>query len=679
MMTDAMEKSSKRRWLRALLGLLISQFLGAFNDNVYKIVLSLLAANQALATGEGSSAIAIIGAIFILPFFLFSGYAGYVADVFSKRTVLITTKCLEIVSMGLGIFAFLAGQLPLMLGVLFLMALQSTFFSPAKYGILPELLPDRDLSRANGLMEMGTFLAIILGTSIGSFLFATWNDQLERVGLVLLGLAIVGSLTSLTIPAVPASGSQKSFPLNPWAEIAHGLKRLTHEKVLWLAALGSAYFWFLGALLQMDLILLGKEVMHLNDTQVGLLATFLAIGIGTGSLAAGRLSGDTVELGLVPLGSIGMGIFSLLLSGSASSYAQTAAMLVGLGFSGGLFIIPLQAFLQQKSGAQEKGRVLATTNFLTTVGILIASGALWLLRDFLGIQADTIIALSGVCTFGATAYLLSSLPDFRIRCYLWLHGKKTECRMLLRRLVFSTLSILVLTLSPVAPVASASSTSPALTEETENVIVLHGLGRTRRSMRTMEKALTQRGYRVFNIGYPSTTKAIPDLAAELHVQVQHCCHTNQTHFVTHSLGGILVRSYLTHYPLDNLGRVVMLSPPNKGSELVDVLGKVGAFTFILGPASGQLSTQPSGIPNQLNQRGPVDFELGVITGNRSFNPLTSWLIPGPDDGRVSVNSAQVAGMADFLVVPRTHTFIMSSQTVIEQTVNFLRTGKFERL
>ena len=669
-MTDSTEKSSKRRGHHALLGLLSSQFLGAFNDNVYKIVLSLLTANQALATGEGSSAIALIGAIFILPFLLFSGYAGYVADVFSKRTVLITTKCLEIVSMGLGIFAFLAGQLPLMLGVLFLMALQSTFFSPAKYGILPELLPDRDLSRANGLMEMGTFLAIILGTSIGSFLFATWNDQLERVGLVLLGLALVGSLASLTIPPVPASGSHKSFPLNPWAEIALGLKRLTHEKVLWLAALGTAYFWFLGALLQMDLILLGKEVMQLNDTQVGLLATFLAIGIGTGSLAAGRLSGDTVELGLVPLGSIGMGIFSLLLSGSASSYAQTAAMLVGLGFSGGLFIIPLQAFLQQKSGAQEKGRVLATTNFLTTVGILIASGALWLLRDFLGIQADTIIALSGVCTFGATAYLLYSLPDFRIRCYLWLHGKKTEYRLLLRRLVFSILSVLVLTVSPITPVASA---------DTENVILLHGLGRSRWSMRTMEKALTQSGYRVFNMGYPSTTKAIPDLAAELHVQVQHCCHTNRTHFVTHSLGGILVRSYLTHYPLDNLGRVVMLSPPNKGSELVDVLGKVGAFTFILGPASGQLSTQPSGIPNQLNQRGPVDFELGVITGNRSFNPLTSWLIPGPDDGRVSVNSAQVAGMADFLVVPRTHTFIMSSRTVIEQTVNFLRTGKFERL
>ena len=251
--------------------------------------------------------------------------------------------------------------------------------------------------------------------------------------------------------------------------------------------------------------------------------------------------------------------------------------------------------------------------------------------------------------------------------------------MVLRRLVCATLGVLILTVSPVAPVASESFTLAALAEETENVILLHGLGRTRGSMRTMEKALTQRGYRVFNIGYPSTTKAIPELAVDLHLQIQHCCHIGRTHFVTHSLGGILARFYLTQYPLDNLGRVVMLSPPNKGSELLDVLGKVEAFTFILGPASGQLGTQPSSIPNQLNQRGPIDFELGVITGNRSFNPLTSWLIPGADDGRVSVNSARVAGMADFLVLPRTHTFIMSSQTAIDQTVNFLRHGKFERL
>ena len=146
-----------------------TQFLGAFNDNVYKIVVSMLAVETALHSGSGY--LSLIGAVFILPFLLFSGYAGHLADVFNKRSVLITTKALEIIAMGLAFFAFLSGRMEYMLGVLFLMALQATLFSPAKYGILPEMLPDKDLSRANGLLEMSTFLAIILGTSIGSFMF----------------------------------------------------------------------------------------------------------------------------------------------------------------------------------------------------------------------------------------------------------------------------------------------------------------------------------------------------------------------------------------------------------------------------------------------------------------------------------------------------------------------------
>jgi acyl-[acyl-carrier-protein]-phospholipid O-acyltransferase/long-chain-fatty-acid--[acyl-carrier-protein] ligase len=143
-----------------------TQFLGAFNDNLYKIVVAMLAVHVATSAGGGSGHLSLVGAVFILPFFLFSGYAGHIADVSSKRTVLIVTKALEIVAMALGFVAFLSGRIDLMLGVLFLMALQSTFFSPAKYGILPEMFPDRDLSRANGLLEMTTFLAIILGTSI---------------------------------------------------------------------------------------------------------------------------------------------------------------------------------------------------------------------------------------------------------------------------------------------------------------------------------------------------------------------------------------------------------------------------------------------------------------------------------------------------------------------------------
>ncbi len=397
-----------------------AQFLGAFNDNVYKIVVAMFAVSVATSSGGGSGPLSLVGAVFILPFFLFSGYAGHAADVFSKRTVLIVTKALEIVAMALGFLAFLSGRIDLMLGVLFLMALQSTFFSPAKYGILPEMLTDKDLSRGNGLLEMTTFLAIILGTSIGSVMFVAWKDQLGWIGLVLTVIAMAGTLISLGISRVPPSGSRKRFRLNPWAEIGKGLKRLYQERTLWLTVLGIAYFWFLGALLQMDIILLGKEVMGLEDIWIGILGTFLAGGIGVGSLAAGRLSGDKVELGLVPLGSIGIGGFSVLLASSASSYTQAVTALVLLGFAGGLFIVPLNALLQQKSGREEKGRLIASANFLMTGGVLLASGVLWVLRDLLQLQADQIILTVGSFTLLITVYILSILPDFLIRFTLWM-------------------------------------------------------------------------------------------------------------------------------------------------------------------------------------------------------------------------------------------------------------------
>jgi len=210
-----------------------TQFLGAFNDNFYKIVVSLFAIEAAKNYGEGGSFyLSLAGALFILPFFLFSGYAGHLADVFNKRSVLIVTKSFEIIAMSLGLFAFLSGRIEFMLGVLFLMALQSAFFSPAKYGILPEMLPYKDLSRANGLLEMSTFLAIILGTSLGSVVFGLWRDRMELMGLAVVMVAVAGTITSFGISRVPSSGAVKPFQVNPWAEIAVGLKRLYQEKPL---------------------------------------------------------------------------------------------------------------------------------------------------------------------------------------------------------------------------------------------------------------------------------------------------------------------------------------------------------------------------------------------------------------------------------------------------------------
>ena len=209
----------------------------------------------------------------------------------------------------------------------------------------------------------------------------------------------------------------------------------------------------------------------------------------------------------------------------------------------------------------------------------------------------------------------------------------------------------------------------------DGVILLHGIGRTSRSMRPLERHLKSRGFRVINLGYPSTKYPIDELADYLGGKIEQFRPPlgAKLHFVTHSLGGIVLRRYLKENRPAELGRVVMLCPPNQGSELVDRLRKTFLFRIIYGPAGQQLGTGPAGVPNQL---GPVDFELGVITGNKSLNPLFSYLIPGEDDGKVSVERSKVEGMADFLLLPHSHTFIMNSIDVAEQVEFFLHNGRF---
>ncbi|MGH7832908.1 MAG: acyl-[ACP]--phospholipid O-acyltransferase, partial [Candidatus Binatia bacterium] len=383
-------------------------------------VVAMVALNLVTA-GGGSKYVSLVGAVFILPYLFFSGYAGHLADVFSKTRVLIVAKSTEIFVMALGFLAFAGGaRIEALLAVLFLMALQSTFFSPAKYGILPEMLAPEDLSRGNGLLEMSTFLAIILGTSFGSFMYAAWKENLWIIGLVLTAIAVAGTAASFLIAKVPPSGSAKPFRLNPWAEIGRGVRHLRLDRTLWLTVIAISYFWFLGALLQMDILLFGKEVMQLSDFWIGIMGTFLGLGIAIGSVAAGRLSGSKIELGLVPLGAILMGIFSIVLAFSHASYSWAAALLAVIGFGGGLFIVPLDALLQQRSSREEKGRLIATNNCLNTIGILSASAALWFLSDELLIAADGILLILGGFTIAGTVYILRIVPEFLIRFSLWL-------------------------------------------------------------------------------------------------------------------------------------------------------------------------------------------------------------------------------------------------------------------
>jgi triacylglycerol lipase len=209
-------------------------------------------------------------------------------------------------------------------------------------------------------------------------------------------------------------------------------------------------------------------------------------------------------------------------------------------------------------------------------------------------------------------------------------------------------------------------------------VLLHGLIRSSMSMSRIANRLQSEGYTVYNMNYPAREIPINEIVDELHERLKICClsGTKKLHFVTHSMGGIVVRSYIAKYHPENIGRVVMMGPPNHGSELADLLKDNVLVGYIFGPAVQELGTTPDSTPNKL---GPVDFELGIITGNSSWNPIGSWVIPGPDDGTVSVNGAQLKSMKDFLVMPYTHTFIMLHADVINEIVYFLQHGEFMAL
>src|SRR5690348_12904637 len=356
-----------------------TQFLNAFNDNVYKLVVSLLAVLVATNKTASGTYLSIAGFVFVAPFLLFSGYAGQLADKFEKRTVVVVTKTFEIAAMAMAVFALRSGDINWMLAVLFLTATQATFFSPAKYGIVPELVGEKHLARANGLLEMSTFVAIILGTMGGSYLVAVWKHQPIYIGLTLIAVAVFGTLVSLRIARTGAPAARRAFSWNPLGDVLIGVKRLATDRTLMLTVLGTTFFWFLGALFQMILLLFGKEALHCTETQTGLLMASLAIGIGVGSMAAGRLSGDKIEPGLVPIGAFGMAAAGVLLAVAIRSVVPALLVLSVLGFMGGLFIVPLNAILQHRPRHNEKGRVLATANFVNTVGIMLASGVLWFL------------------------------------------------------------------------------------------------------------------------------------------------------------------------------------------------------------------------------------------------------------------------------------------------------------
>lgn len=355
----------------------------------------------------------LAGAVSVLPFLLFSGYAGTLADRFSKRTILVSVKMFEIFAMMLGLVSFFSTRVEWMLVVLFLLALRSTISRPARCGIVPEMLPEQDISRANALLQMSTGVAIALGISGGSFLFTAWNNEPWKMGAVMIAIAVAGFLASLRIARGRAGNFGEHFPVNPFREVILGTRHLRRDRPLWLAVAGISYFWFLGAFSLMDLLLL-------SEVRAGLMIIALAIGIGAGSMLAGRLSGDKVELGLVPIGALLMGVSSIAAYLGAGSYGAFILALALAGVASGLFIVPLNAYLQQRSGAQERGRILATNNFYNALGVVLAAGSLTVLHNRLHVSAEKLVLIFGVVLLVSAGYIFRVVPEFLVRFSLWL-------------------------------------------------------------------------------------------------------------------------------------------------------------------------------------------------------------------------------------------------------------------
>ena len=403
---------------RGFQAFLWTQFLGAFNDNVYKMIVSVAAVELAANHALGSRYLAISGAVFVIPFLLFAGYAGHLADRFSKTRVLQITKVFEIAIMAFGMLALAANSINMLLIVLFLLAAQANFFSPAKYGILPEIVGEAWITKANGLLELTTFSAIVLGSGGGALLFARFKSEPFIPGAILLAIAVAGSLCSIFIPRVPPSGSREPFRWNPFAEVVIGTRHLLTSRGLTLSVVAISWFWFLGGLFQMAILLQGSEVLHLSETPIAFLVTALAAGIGAGSLAAGWFSGDSIDLGLVPVGGGLLGV-SAIFTGMAGTFLPTLLGLVCVGFFGGIFIVPLNAWLQERANPLEKGRILTTNNFVNMLGVIAASGALYLLHDLWHWSPGAILIALGVSTLGATVYMAYVLPGQLVRFLLW--------------------------------------------------------------------------------------------------------------------------------------------------------------------------------------------------------------------------------------------------------------------
>ncbi len=405
---------------RGFWALIVTQFQGAFSDNTLQWLAIFIVMGLGLPDAQRDRLIGVVAAVFALPFIVFSMTGGFLANRFSKRTVTIGVKCFEIFVMLLALAGLATHHLYLTISCVFLMGIHSAIFSPSKYGLLPELLPEKKLSWGNGVLELGTFVAIVGGTVVGGWLCKTFSIQPAWSGVILIALAIFGLGTSLGITRLPAADPTRKFRANFLADLWSQIRIIRRDRALWLALLGNTYFFAIAALIRLLILVYTTDTLHISDpTWSSYLQDATLIGIGLGSFAAGYLSGGKIEYGLIPLGAIGLTIGSALLGRHGLSFSTVAMDLGLLALFGGFYIVPISALLQHRPAREQKGGVLAAASLLSWVGILFATGVFDLLTVTLKLSPPTIFLLIAGVTFASTVYLVWLLPDSLLRFLLW--------------------------------------------------------------------------------------------------------------------------------------------------------------------------------------------------------------------------------------------------------------------
>jgi len=415
-----------------------TQFLGAGNDNVFKNAFVVFVTFEAAtATSlDATTIVNLIGAVFILPFMLFSATAGQLADKLEKSRLIRWIKVFEIAIMAIGALGFWWQSIPLLFTALALLGVHSTLFGPVKYAILPQHLQPEELIGGNGLVEMGTFVAILLGTIAGGLVVAVKPWGLMAASILILAIAVAGWIASRAIPLTPAVAPELSINWNPLTETWRNLK-IGHENiVVWRAMLGISWFWFYGAIYLAQLPAYTRDVLGGGEHVFTLLLAVFSVGIGVGSLLCEKLSGRRVEIGLVPFGSIGLTLFAIDLwlasrhlvpqsdPGVTTFLAQPAhwRVLVDvllLGAFGGFYTVPLYALIQSRAAPSHRSRIIAANNIMNAVFMVVSAGiAIGLLKA--GLTIPELFLVVGLCNAAVAVYIYALVPEFLMRFLAWL-------------------------------------------------------------------------------------------------------------------------------------------------------------------------------------------------------------------------------------------------------------------